>query len=34
MTTRLLGAIAAIGLLAACSNTDQNANAGEFSITE
>lgn len=27
MTTRLLGAIAALGLLAACSNTDQNANA-------
>ncbi|GGJ29921.1 peptidoglycan-associated lipoprotein Pal [Neoroseomonas lacus] len=25
MTTRLLGAIAALGLLAACSNTDQNA---------
>ena len=27
MTTRLLGAIAALGLLAACSNTDQDANA-------
>ena len=25
MTTRRLGAIAALGLLAACSNTDQNA---------
>ena len=28
MTTRLLGAVAAVALLAACSNTDQNANAG------
>lgn len=28
MTTRLLGAVAALALLAACSNTDQNANAG------
>ncbi|MBR0650054.1 peptidoglycan-associated lipoprotein Pal [Roseomonas terrae] len=25
MSTRLLGAVAALGLLAACSNTDQNA---------
>ena len=28
MTTRILGAVAALALLAACSNTDQNANAG------